>query len=66
MMRSRLVAKAPMMRRAMAPAFWSARWRSSQSLSFTKTMPLFWAVPEKPMPTIIMQASTESFSCSET
>ena len=49
---------------AMALAFRSARSRRFQSLSLTKTMPLFCPRPEKPIPEMVMQDSTASFSFS--
>jgi hypothetical protein len=54
--------KVPMARPAMAFTRRSERFRRCQSFNLTKTMPLFWARPEKPMPTMVMQDSTASFS----
>ncbi|OPZ59397.1 MAG: hypothetical protein BWY88_00759 [Synergistetes bacterium ADurb.Bin520] len=60
----RIREKAPMARPAMALTRRSGRFRRRQSFSLTKTMPLFWARPEKPMPAMVMQDSTASFSFS--
>ena len=53
-----------MARAAMAFTLRSDRSRSFQSLSMMNTMPLFCALPEKPIPEIVMQDSTASFSFS--
>ena len=60
----RIAGKGPMALPAMALAFRSARSRSFQSFSLMNTMPLFCARPEKPMPAMVMQDSTASFSFS--
>ena len=42
----------------------SGRSRSAQSLSLTKIRPLVWERPENPIPEIVMQDATASFSFS--
>ena len=58
------MSRAPIARPAIAPTCWPGSLRSSQSLSLTKAMPVFWPEPAKLKPTAANIDSTESFSFS--